>query len=312
MGAGSICSTTHSFFCFSGESQMSARGISLHIGVNRCNPDHYRGWEGPLKSCENDVETMQVIAKSRGFEASTLKTEQATRDAVKAAITGAARELSAGDFFLVSYSGHGGRVRDVTGEESDQKDDTWCLYDGQLLDDELNVMFAAFAAGVRILVVSDSCHSGTLLKGESDPQNQAEIDDDFIIPRAMPRKAASDTYKSNRSFYTQIQDDLPVPRPGPSITCSKTAHFQTTIRPFIGKSWPCWPGRRNPRHPDTWWSAGKIPISIDNRHLRSRRCKCRFRSDGKNTGRKNPCCKPGWNAQPITRRVIPCGSPEAL
>jgi hypothetical protein len=213
MGAGSICSTTHSFFCFSGESQMSARGISLHIGVNRCNPDHYRGWEGPLKSCENDVETMQVIAKSRGFEASTLKTEQATRDAVKAAITGAARELSAGDFFLVSYSGHGGRVRDVTGEESDQKDDTWCLYDGQLLDDELNVMFAAFAAGVRILVVSDSCHSGTLLKGESDPQNQAEIDDDFIIPRAMPRKAASDTYKSNRSFYTQIQDDLPVPRP---------------------------------------------------------------------------------------------------
>lgn len=192
---------------------MSTRGISLHIGVNRCNPDHYRGWDGALQSCENDVETMKRIASAQGFETFELKTEQATRDNVRAAILNAARELTAGDFFMVSYSGHGGRVRDVTGDEEDQKDDTWCLYDGQLLDDELNVLFAEFAAGVRVLVISDSCHSGTMLKSMSYPNGEPEVGDDFVIPRNMPRSAATETYRKNRSFYTDIQDNLPNPRP---------------------------------------------------------------------------------------------------
>jgi hypothetical protein len=43
-------------------------------------------------------------------------------------------------------------------------DETWCLYDGQLLDDELHGAWEKFQAGVRILVFSDSCHSGTVLK----------------------------------------------------------------------------------------------------------------------------------------------------
>jgi hypothetical protein len=189
------------------------RGISLHLGVNRCSADHYRGWEGPLSSCENDVDVMLAIAKSQGFETRELKTVSATRDAVRGAILEAARTLSAGDLFLVSYSGHGGQVRDVTGEESDGKDDTWCLYDGQLLDDELNVLLAEFAAGVRVLVLSDSCHSGTMLKDISDPRHDTGIIDDFVYSRAMPRSAAVETFKNNRSFYAQIQDALPSPRP---------------------------------------------------------------------------------------------------
>ena len=192
---------------------MSARGISFHIGVNRTNPEHYPGWDEPLSSCENDVDTMEGIARSLGFETSHLKSEQATRKAVIEGFENAANALAAGDFFLVTYSGHGGRVRDVTGEEEDNKDDTWCLYDGQLLDDELHVMFSEFAEGVRILLIADSCHSGTLLKGESDPSNSGEVDDDFVIPRAMPLNAAAATFNSNRSFYLDIQDNLPSPRP---------------------------------------------------------------------------------------------------
>lgn len=189
------------------------RGISVHIGVNRVNGDHYAGWEGPLASCENDADTMHAIARARGFEASVMKTQDATRDAVKQAILNAAASLTGGDIFLATYAGHGGRVRDITGEERDKKDDTWCLWDGQLLDDELNVMFSEFAEGVRVLILSDSCHSGTLLKGRSDAGNPPEFVDDFVYSRAMPRKAQIDAYKANVSFYSQIQEELPDPRP---------------------------------------------------------------------------------------------------
>ena len=53
---------------------------------------------------------------------------------------------------------------DVIGEEADKLDETWCLYDGQLIDDELYFELSKFAAGVRILVLSDSCHSGTVVR----------------------------------------------------------------------------------------------------------------------------------------------------
>ena len=191
----------------------SPRGLALHIAVNRCNPDHYRGWEGPLSSCENDADIMQGIAQAQGFETTQLKTEQATREAVRQAMLDAAAQLVAGDMFLVTYSGHGGQVRDVDGDEKDNRDDTWCLYDGQLLDDELNVIYASFAAGVRVLVLSDSCHSGTMLKDPNANRPQSDVEDDFIHSRAMPRQAAIDTFRSNRSFYAELQDALPNPRP---------------------------------------------------------------------------------------------------
>src|SRR5678815_3771458 len=76
----------------------------------------------------------------------------------------AAKLLAAGDLYFLSYSGHGGQVPDVTGEEDDKKDETWCLFDGQLIDDELYYELSRFGEGVRILVLSDSCHSGTVTR----------------------------------------------------------------------------------------------------------------------------------------------------
>lgn len=190
------------------------RGISLHIGVNYCDTAHYgEKWNSRLSSCENDADTMAVIAQKQGFETRKLKTEAATREAVKTCITSAAERLTPGDMFLLSYSGHGGQVRDVDGDETDGRDDTWCLYDGQLLDDELRVLFARFSSGVRLLVLSDSCHSGTMLKGESAAVKNTGVQDEFIYSRAMPRTAAIETHKQNLSFYGRIQVALPNPKP---------------------------------------------------------------------------------------------------
>ena len=48
--------------------------------------------------------------------------------------------------------------------EPDGKDETWCLYDRMLVDDELARCWSSFSAGVRILLISDSCHSATIAR----------------------------------------------------------------------------------------------------------------------------------------------------
>ena len=32
-----------------------AKGISLNIGLNSVDPNHYGGWDGQLAGCENDA-----------------------------------------------------------------------------------------------------------------------------------------------------------------------------------------------------------------------------------------------------------------
>ena len=78
-------------------------------------------------------------------------------------------ERKEGDLFLLTYSGHGGQIpRPPDGrpanlydvESTDSLDETWCLHDAQLLDDELNHLYRQFRTGVRILLIQDACHSG--------------------------------------------------------------------------------------------------------------------------------------------------------
>src|SRR5215218_8776255 len=147
------------------------RGMSLHLGLNAVSPSAYGGWTGDLNACEFDANDMAAIAKLRGMKSTVLLTKQATRAKALAALRAAAKALKSGDLFFLTYSGHGGQVPDVTGEEDDKKDETWCLYDGQVIDDELYVEFSRFAEGVRVLVLSDSCHSGTVTRDAVPPSS---------------------------------------------------------------------------------------------------------------------------------------------
>ena len=84
------------------------KGMSLHIGLNQVDPNHYQGWDGKLKGCEKDARDMAAIARKQKFAANMLLNEQATADAVKVAISIAAGQLKSGDIFLLTDSGHGG------------------------------------------------------------------------------------------------------------------------------------------------------------------------------------------------------------
>src|SRR6185295_2951028 len=73
-----------------------AKGISLHIGLNRVDPAHYQGWAGELLGCENDANDLAAIAQKSGFTASVLLTEAGTTAAVQRGIGAAASRLEAG------------------------------------------------------------------------------------------------------------------------------------------------------------------------------------------------------------------------
>ena len=92
------------------------KGLSLHVGLNAVDPSHYGGWSGPLMACEADCDDMEALARERGFTALSMKTGAATRKAVMSAIRDTAKQLTKGDIFFITYSGHGGQVPDVTGE----------------------------------------------------------------------------------------------------------------------------------------------------------------------------------------------------
>lgn len=185
-----------------------AKGISLHIGLNSVDPTQYGGWDGKLNACEADAHSMQSLAKAAGVSRSDLLlTKQATAGAVIAAIGRAAQQLVAGDLLLLTFSGHGGQLDNLTGDEPDGIDETWVLYDRQLLDNELYTMWSKFASGVRILVLSDSCHSGTVIRNldgepEQDPQQPSTA---AALPRQIPREVARQDAAARESLYQSIQ-----------------------------------------------------------------------------------------------------------
>lgn len=154
---------------------------------------------------------MSEIAKSQGFKVTTLLTKDATRERVSSAIKSATKELKPGDIFMVSYSGHGGQLPDRNDDEIDALDETWCLYNGQLVDDELNMLLAEFEQGVRVLAFSDSCHSGTVTKAAYFSQEidtrTTNVDIKGNVYRFAPDEVLMHTYSLNRQFYDKILSD---------------------------------------------------------------------------------------------------------
>jgi hypothetical protein len=177
--------------------------LSLHIGLNEVSASAYAGWTGPLAACEFDAHDMEAIAKAKGMKPTKLLTKKGTRANVLGAIRKAAKALGAGDLFFISYSGHGGQVPDVSGEEADKQDETWCLFDGQLIDDELYYELSRFKTGVRILVLSDSCHSGSVVRaGPPQPGTPTQR------PKLMPPAVGMRVYSEHKAFYDKLQTDV--------------------------------------------------------------------------------------------------------
>ena len=153
---------------------------ALCIGIN-----NYPGTHMDLQGCVNDANDWSAALAERGFKVAKLLDDQATKAAMVKAMNDLIGKAGKGDSLLVTFSGHGTYQPDEDGDEADGLDEALCPYDLQtngaaLIDDEIRAIFGARKAGVRIVLISDSCHSGTVTRAA-----KAEKDAD-TRPRFMP------------------------------------------------------------------------------------------------------------------------------
>lgn len=138
-----------------------------------------------LQGCVNDANDWAAALAARGFKVAKLLDGQATKAAMVKAMNELIGTADKGDSLVITFSGHGTYQPDEDGDEADGLDEALCPYDLQtngaaLVDDEIRAIFGARKAGVRLVLISDSCHSGTVTRAA-----KAEKDAD-TRPRFMP------------------------------------------------------------------------------------------------------------------------------
>ncbi len=156
---------------------------ALCIGIN-----DYPGTDSDLSGCVNDAADWAAMLQSLGFGVSSLIDAQATHAAMVKALRDLIDGAQKGDTVVFTYSGHGTWVEDTDGDEADGRDEALCPYDiataGALIDDDIRALFDRRAAGVRLLLISDSCHSGSVTRGDESDLDPGGPRARFLPPAA--------------------------------------------------------------------------------------------------------------------------------
>lgn len=165
---------------------------ALCIGIN-----DYPGTQNDLNGCVNDANDWAAEFKARGFTVTMLLDDKAT----KANIIKEMKKILSGtkenDSVVFQYSGHGSYVPDESGDETDGKDECICPYDiatadgrnNFIIDDELYEIYSSRHPKSRLVIISDSCHSGTvsraapILSTTQQPRKKR-----FLAPQAFLSK----------------------------------------------------------------------------------------------------------------------------
>lgn len=181
---------------------------ALLIGVSDYDP---ASGIPSLKGPRNDVRLMREVLAGRGVadirvladgvEGSAARPDRA---AIIAAFDRMAADASPSDLVIVTLSGHGTRQADMDGDETDGLDEVFLpadatkappgtgLIPNALVDDELGrLVLAIRRKGADVVVVMDSCHSGSGLRAASPDVADRYVDPAVLGVRAVEAGAPS-------------------------------------------------------------------------------------------------------------------------
>lgn len=182
-----------------------ANKFSLHIGLNAVDQSKYKGKYRVLRNAENDTTYYHSIAKNKNFQTTLLIGRDATSDNLLLNIKKLAAKLNPGDLFFLTYSGHGSRVKDLNGDESDGYDEALVLYDRLFIDDEFQNCWSLFPSDSKVFFVNDSCYNGTVSRFLS--LNKGFMDSVWPehLFRGIDESETEIDFEQNRGFYSSIK-----------------------------------------------------------------------------------------------------------
>lgn len=172
---------------------------ALLIGINKYASPEIMNLRGAL----NDIAMLRRILVTRfGFEethVTSLTDADATRDGILRSIDRFVESIGPNDVVYIHYSGHGSRVEDASGDEDDGMDETIVPHNARLpgvpdiTDDELDTRFARIRART-VLIVFDSCYSGTVTRSASS----------VVQPRFVAPDGRSELYRKQDVGTRQV------------------------------------------------------------------------------------------------------------
>lgn len=150
-------------------SAFAADFYGLVIGI-----DQYKN-VNPLDGAVNDANILaDSLTKIGAKKVKLLLNEHANRNEIKGAWEELTKEAKDGDTIFFSYAGHGAQENErVPNTEADGLDEFYVLanFDAtgpgtyeRILDDDLQEWFSK-VPNLNVILVSDSCHSGTMTRG---------------------------------------------------------------------------------------------------------------------------------------------------
>jgi len=157
---------------------------AICVGIN-----NYPGIFNDLKGCVNDAKDWSALLQGMGFETSLILDAQATQTNVKTALQDLISTTNAGDVAVLTYSGHGTQVSDRTSDENDRYDEAICLYDGNVIDDDLRVILDGIHPQATLVVISDSCFSGSVTRIAPEPATPRFIHPTVSTAGKMTRRS---------------------------------------------------------------------------------------------------------------------------
>ncbi|MEO6612113.1 MAG: caspase family protein [Chitinophagaceae bacterium] len=141
-----------------------------------------------LDGCVNDARSIQSIVVSKfqfsDAKVDTLYNEAASRAAILKQMNDLLAKSQRNDIAFIYYAGHGSQVPNSLAKEDDKKDesmvpsDTWKEGVEDIRDKELAAVYNKFIdKGVKLTVILDCCHSGSLSRGPNNPGKFRFIED---------------------------------------------------------------------------------------------------------------------------------------
>jgi hypothetical protein len=189
-----------------------AKARAVLVGVKNMQD---KSWSDGAEDAEFDVDQMKGILS--GFDAvHCLKTACATESKVLATITSAVQNLTADDLFVFYFAGHG-----IPGDGSETRHQL-VLYDEFLNTADLGKIWLTLPAGMRVVMISESCNSGTdyykylaslglrlegteLAVAEIAPaENMRAADGLYLLPEAAPIASADSLRWVDQSWVKQL------------------------------------------------------------------------------------------------------------